>query len=154
MALQRIEKLVQSKEPTLTIGKNGVFYLNRMAIELLQVNFSKKEMEQLPNVDVFFDEDDDSNFFLGFSEKGLCRITNKNIKKGVLLSATFTLIEAQRKIFLSCSHDGSKALKAKILDKVDIENKTYYPIEIIKSSIKMILPKNQRYPFGQPTKIE
>jgi hypothetical protein len=147
--IMKFKKINKSKEiilePRLTVGKTGIFYLNKEAIKLIAKNTELKEVELHQN------EEDINKFFLKVSNKGDCKITNKRIHKGIPLSATFSFMEATRHINRHFKHvDSSKPIKFKIGEGIIIKNEYYFPLYIIKHTIVTQKEKNSTpYTFSK-----
>lgn len=116
--------------PRITIGKTGIFYLNRPAIKLIMKD------KNLRMASIYQDEEDKDKFFLKISNDGICMITNKRIEKGIAKSATFSFMEGARDINRHFKHiNKNKPLRFKVGELVVINKEHYFPLHIVRHSI-------------------
>lgn len=131
MKLKKLERTRSvSLKPRITVGKTGIFYLNREAILLI---IKDKDLDK---VDIFQDTEGINKFFLKVSKNGTCKITNKKIHKGRPLSVTFIFAVAARHMNRCFKHvPGTKPLRFTVGELVVINKEHYFPLYIVKHSI-------------------
>jgi len=147
MKLKLVERSNNTRTsfPKVSINPLGNFYVNRAAMELLKIEGSVK-------LQFFQDEADPQKWFIHLTDEGYISLTpkNKNLKKDS--SGSFFLTDIAHKITTSFLHEKG-ILKFKLLDAIKVEGLEFYPLEVIKTSINIELPKNDKpYEFSKAVK--
>lgn len=128
--VERTNAHIGSTSPKISISTKGSLYVNAMAMALMRIENSAK-------VKFFQDEEDGQAWYIQTCEDGYASLSKKTKNDG---SGQVYVRDIAESIIKSYYHIGKTSLKFELLPAIKFEGLDFYPLKLIKESLKMEIP--------------